>query len=103
MPGSTQLIPPPNPRTLRRRSRIKQQVDAHLLALEVQAVSLMLSDLRTRLSQLDKKFNNDRITDSDRGLLNNLDTVLRKPSPPRLLRGPECPPSTPVHAARYYR
>jgi hypothetical protein len=105
MPGSTQLIPRRNPRTLGRQSRIKQQVDVHSLALEVQAVSLMLSDLRTRLSELEKKFNNDRITDADRGLLKNLDTIFGKPSPPQLLlSGPECsPPSSPVRAARHYR
>jgi hypothetical protein len=69
MPGSTQLVPRPNLRTPGRQSRIKQQVDVHLLALEVQTLSLMLSDLRTRLSELEKKFNTDKITDADRGLL----------------------------------
>ena len=78
MPGSPQLVPRPNPRTPKRQSRIKQQVDVHSLALEVQTLSLMLSDLRTRLSQLEKKFNTDKITDADRGLLKNVDTMLGK-------------------------
>ena len=93
MPGSTQLIPRPNPRMPRRQSRIRQQVDVHSLALEVQTVSLMLSDLRTRLSELEKKCNTDKITDADRGLLRKLDTMLAKPSPPQLLLPP-------VHVAR---
>jgi hypothetical protein len=105
MPGSTQLIPRPNPRTARRQSRIKQQVDVHSIALEVQTVSLMLSDLRKRLSELEKKFNTDKITDADRGLLKNLDTMFGKPSPPQLLlSGSErSPPSSHMRAARLYR
>ena len=105
MPGSTQLIPRPNPRTPRRQSRIKQQVDVHSLALEVQTVLLMLGDLRRRLSELEKKFNTDKITDADRGLLKNVDRKFGKPSTPQLLlSGPECsPPSSPVRAARHYR
>jgi hypothetical protein len=78
MPESPQLVPRPIPRTPRRQSRIQQQVDVHSLALEVQTLSLMLSDLRTRLSQLEKKFNTDKITDADRGLLKNVDTMLGK-------------------------
>jgi hypothetical protein len=70
MPGSTQLIPPANPRAPRRQSRIKLQVDVHSLALDVQTLSLMLSDLRGRLSELEKKSNTDKITDADRGMLN---------------------------------
>ena len=103
MPESPQLVPRPSPRTPRRQSRIKQQVDFHSLALEVQTLSLMLSDLRTRLSELERKFNSDKITDSDRGLLNNLDTMFRKLGPPQLLMsGLECcqPSSSPVRAAR---
>jgi hypothetical protein len=80
MPGSPQLIPRPNPRALRRQSSIKQQVDVHSLALEVQTLSLMLSDLRGRLSELEKKSNTDKITDADRGLLKNLDTMFGKPN-----------------------
>src|SRR5213080_4917226 len=101
MPRSTQLVPRPNPRTPRRQSRIKQQVDVHSLVLEVQTVSLKLTDLRTRLSELEKKFNTDKITDADRGLLKNLDTMFGKPSQ-LLLSGPECcqPSSSPVRAAR---
>ena len=82
MPGSTQLVPCPYPRTPRRQSRIKQQVDFHSLALEVQTLSLMLNNLRTRLSELEKKFNTDKITDADRGLLKNVDTMFGKPCPP---------------------
>ena len=82
MPGSPQLVPRPSPRTPRRQSRIKQQVDFHSLALEVQTLSLMLSNLRTRLSELEKKFNTDKITDADRGLLKNVDTMFGKPCPP---------------------
>jgi hypothetical protein len=78
MPGSIQLVPRPNHRTPRRQSRIEQQVDVHSLALEVQTLSLMLSNLRTRLSELEKKFNTDKITDADRGLLKNVDTMLGK-------------------------
>jgi hypothetical protein len=103
MPGSPQLVPRPNPRTPRRQSRIKQQVDFHSLALEVQTLSLMLSDLRGRLSELEKKFNTDKITDADRGLLNNLDTMFRKLGPPQLLMSElECcqPSSSSVRAAR---
>jgi hypothetical protein len=103
MPGSTQLVPRPNPRTPRRQSRIRQQVDVHSLALEVQTLSLMLSNLRTRLSELEKKCNTDKITDADRGLLKNLDTMFGKPSPPQLLlSGLECcqPSSSPVRAGR---
>jgi hypothetical protein len=102
MPGSPQLVPRPNPRTPKRQSRIKQQVD--VLALEVQTLSLVLSDLRRRLSELEKKFNTDKITDADRGLLKNLDTMFGKPSLLQLLllSGAECsPPSPPlVRAAR---
>ena len=103
MPGSTQLIPRPNPRTPKRQGRIIRQIDVHSLALEVQALSLVLSDLRGRLSELEKKFNNDKITDADRGLLKNLDAMFGKPSPPQLLlSGLECcqPSSSPVRAAR---
>jgi hypothetical protein len=82
MPGSPQLVPRPNPRTPRRQSRIQHQVDVHSLALEVQTLSLMLSNLRTRLSELEKKFNTDKITDADRGLLKNVDTMFGKPCPP---------------------
>jgi hypothetical protein len=82
MPGRPQLVPRPNPRTPRRQSRIEQQVDVHSLALEVQTLSLMLSNLRTRLSELEKKFNTDKITDADRGLLKNVDTMFGKPCPP---------------------
>ena len=103
MPGSPQLVPRPNPRTPGRQSRIKQQVDVHSLALEVQTLSLVLSDLRGRLSELEKKFNTDKITDADRGLLKHLDTMFGKPCPPQLLMsGLECcqPSSSPVRAAR---
>jgi hypothetical protein len=102
MPGSTQLIPRPNPRTPRRQSRIKQQVDVHSLALEIQTLSLMLSDLRARLSELEKKSNTDRITDADRELLRNLDTMFAKPTSPTqlLLRGPECSSLSRVRTAR---
>jgi hypothetical protein len=101
MPGSTQLVPRPNPRTPRRQSRNKRQVDVHLLALEVQTLSLMLNNLRTRLSELEKKFNTDKITDADRGLLNNVDKMFGKPSPPQLLvSGLQCSPPSPVRAAR---
>ena len=82
MPGSPQPVPRPNPRTPRRQSRIQQQVDVHSLALEVQTLSLILSNLRTRLSELEKKFNTDKITDADRGLLKNVDTMFGKPCPP---------------------
>jgi regulator of replication initiation timing len=84
MPGSPQLVPRPNPRTPRRQSRIKQQVAVHSLALEVQTLSLMLNNLRTRLSELEKKFNTDKITDADRGLLKNVDAMFGKPNPPHL-------------------
>jgi hypothetical protein len=67
----------------KRQSRIKQQVDVHSLALEVQTLSLVLSDLRRRLSELERKSNTDKITDADRGLLKNLDTMFGKPSPPQ--------------------
>jgi hypothetical protein len=105
MPGSPQLVPRPNPKTPKQKhqSRIKQQVDVHSLALDVQALSLVLSDLRGRLSELEKKFNTDKITDADRGLLKNLDTMFGKPCAPQLLMsGLECcqPSSSPVRAAR---
>jgi hypothetical protein len=103
MQGSPQLVPRPNATTPRRQSRIKQQVDVHSLALEIQTLSLMLSDLRTRLSELEKKFDTDKITDADRGLLRNLDRMFGKPSPPQLLlSGLECSPpsSSPESAAR---
>ena len=102
MPGSPQLVPRPNPRTPKRQSRIKQQVDVHSLALQVQTLSLVLSDLRGRLSELEKKFNTDKITDADRGLLKNLDTTFGKPSLLQLLllSGAECSPPSPVRVAR---
>ena len=84
MAGSIQLVPRPSPGTPRRQSRIKQQVDVHSLALQVQTLSLVLSDLRGRLSELEKKFNTDKITDADRGLLKNVDAMFGKPSPPHL-------------------
>ena len=97
MPGSPQLVPRPNPRTPKRQSRIKQQVDLHSLALQVQTLSLVLSDLRGRLSELEKKFNTDKITNADRGLLKNLDTMFGKPSPLQLLllSGAECSAPSP--------
>jgi hypothetical protein len=64
---------------------------------------LMFNDLRTRLSELERKFNSDKITESDRGLLKNVDTMFRKLVPPQLLMsGLECcqPSSSPVRAAR---
>jgi hypothetical protein len=101
MPASTQLVPRPNPRTPRRLSRIKQQVDVHSLALEVQTLSIMLNNLRTRLSELEEKFNTDKITDADRGLLKNLDAMFKKLGPPQLLlSGLECSAPSPVRAAR---
>jgi hypothetical protein len=84
MAGSIQLVPRPSPGTPRRQSRIKQQVDVHSLALEVQTLSFMLNNLRTRLSELEKKFNTDKITDAERGLLKNVAAMFGKPSHPHL-------------------
>jgi len=90
MPASTQLIPRPDPKP-KRHTRIKQQVDVYSLALEVQTLSLLLSDLQGRLSQLEKRFNSDKITAADRASLSNLDGIFKKASssPVLLLRGPE--------------
>jgi hypothetical protein len=105
MPGSTGLIPRRDPRPPKRQSKTRQQFDIQALAIEVQTVLLMLSDLRTRVSELEKKLNTDKIMDADRALLKNLDRMLvEAKSPKLLLSGPECAsPSLPVGAARRYR
>jgi hypothetical protein len=66
-------------------TRIKQQIDLYSLALEVQTLSLVLSDLRDRISQLEKKSGSDKITGADRALLSNLDGVFKKASSSPLL------------------
>jgi hypothetical protein len=97
---STQLVPRQNPKTPRRQYKIRQQVDVHSLALEVETVSLMLSELRTRLSELERKFNTDKIMDPDRASLKNLDMMFVRAN--RLLvRGSECSlPSSLVRATK---
>jgi hypothetical protein len=91
MSGSTQLVPRSEPTPAKLQTRIKQQVDLYSLALEVQTLSLVLSDLRDRISQLEKKSASDKITGADRALLSNLDRVFKKTSswPLLLLGGPE--------------
>ena len=78
MPGSTQLVPRSGPKPSKIHTRIQQQIDLHSLALEVQTLSLVLSDLRDRISQLEKKSSSDRITGADRALLSYLDRVFKK-------------------------
>jgi hypothetical protein len=78
MPGSTQLVPRSDPKHPKRQTRIKRQIDVYSLALELQTLSLVLSDLRGRLAQLEEKFNSDKITATDRALLGNLDRVFEK-------------------------
>jgi hypothetical protein len=85
MPGSTQLVPRSEPKPSKIHTRIKQQIDLHSLALEVQTLSLILSDLRDRISQLEKKSSSDKITGADRALLSNLDRVFKKASSSPLL------------------
>jgi hypothetical protein len=84
MPGSTQLVPRSEPKPSKIHTRIKQQIDLHSLALEVQTLSLVLSDLRDRISQLEKS-SSDKITGADRALLRNLDRVFKKASSSPLL------------------
>jgi hypothetical protein len=85
MSASTQLVPRPNARTPKRHNRSKQQLDIHSLVLEIQTLSLMFNDLRSRLCQLEKKLNHDQITEADRAALGKLDRVFKKPSPSNLL------------------
>jgi hypothetical protein len=90
MSGSTQLVPrseakPSKIHTPKIHTRIKHQIDLHSLALEVQTLSLVLSDLRDRISQLEKKSSSDKITSADRALLSNLDRVFKKASSSPLL------------------
>ena len=80
MSGSTQLVPRSEAKPSKIHTRIKQQIDLHSLALEVQTLSLVLSDLRDRISQLEKKSSSDKITGADRALLSNLDRVFKKAS-----------------------
>jgi hypothetical protein len=85
MSASTQLVPRPNPRTPKRLRKSTQQPDIHSLVLEIQTLSLMLNDLRSRLCHLEKKVNHDKITETDRAALRKLDRVFEKPSPSNLL------------------
>jgi hypothetical protein len=91
MPGSTQLVPRSESKPAKPHTRIKQQIDLYSLALEVQTLSLVLSDLRDRISQLEQKCASDKITGADRALLSNLDRAFKKTcsSPLLLLGGPE--------------
>jgi hypothetical protein len=91
MPGSTQLVPRSERKPSKPHTRIKQQIDLYSLALEIQTLTLVLSDLRDRISQLEKKSTSDKITGADRALLSNLDGVFKKTSssPLLLLGGPE--------------
>ena|SRR5689334_647658 len=85
MPGSTQLVPRSERKPARPHTQIKQQIDLYSLALEVQTLSLVLSDLRNRIPQLEKKSTSDKITGADRALLSNLDRVFKKTSSSPLL------------------
>jgi hypothetical protein len=85
MPGSTQLVPRFEHKPSKPHTRIKQQIDLYSLALEVQTLSLVLSDLRDRISQLETKSASDKITGADRALLSNLDRVFKKASSSPLL------------------
>ena len=85
MSASTQLVPRPNPRTPKRHNRNKQQLDIRSLVLEIQTLSLMFNDLRSRICQLEKKLNHDQITEADRTALRKLDRVFKKPNPSDLL------------------
>ena len=85
MSASTQLVPRPNRRTPKRLRKSTQQFDIHSLVLEIQTLSLMLNDLRSRLCHLEKKVNHDKITETDRAALRKLDRVFEKPSPSNLL------------------
>jgi hypothetical protein len=91
MPGSTQLVPRSDPKPPKRHARVKQQIDLYSLALEVQTLSLVLSDLRDRLVLLENRSHSDKITRADRALLSNLDQAFKKAnsSPLVLLSGPK--------------
>jgi hypothetical protein len=98
MSASTHLVPRPNPRTPKRHNRNKQQINIRSLVLEIQTLSLMFNDLRSRLCELEKKLNHDQITETDRTALRKLDRVFKKPSPSNLLllTSPQCAPPSEV-------
>jgi hypothetical protein len=89
--GAPKLVPRSHPKPPKRHTKIKQQIDLYSLALEVQTLSLVLSDLRDRLVLLENKSHSDKITRADRALLSNLDQAFKKAnsSPLVLLSGPK--------------
>jgi hypothetical protein len=90
MPASTQLVPRPDVKPPKRQTRIKRQIDLYSLTLEVQTLSMVLNDLRGRVTQLEHRFDSDKIRASDRAMLSNLDGIFEKAnsSPVLLLNAP---------------
>jgi hypothetical protein len=62
-------------RTSQQRTN-KQQIDMFALMLQVQTLSLMLDDVRSRLSQIETRLGIDRVTQTDRANLSNLDRAV---------------------------
>jgi hypothetical protein len=60
----------------KRETKTKPQVDMFALLLEVQAIALMINDVRSRLSQIEKHLGIDHMTQSERATLSNLDGAI---------------------------
>src|SRR5215475_6133983 len=75
----------------------KRQIDMYVLALELQTLSLMINDLRSRVSQIEKQVHVGEITEADRALLSNLDCIFEK-SQPTTSAIPSTDPESPVLA-----
>jgi hypothetical protein len=64
------------PKKPKREKKTKPQVDMFALLLEVQAIALMINDIRSRLSQIEKHLGIDHMTQSERATLSNLDGAI---------------------------
>jgi len=77
----TQLLCSVNSKNPEQKNKNEQQIDMYAVALELQTISLMLNDLRSRVSQIEKQVHIGDITETDRALLSNLDLIFEKSRP----------------------
>ena len=81
MPASVQLISSQRTKNRKQQNKSRQQIDLYAVALELQTLSLLINDLRTRVSQIEKRLHAGEITEADRALLSNLDCIFEKRRP----------------------
>jgi hypothetical protein len=65
-----------SPKKPKRERKAKPQVDMFALLLEVQTIALMVNDVRSRLSQIEKHLGIDHMTQSERATLSKLDRAV---------------------------